>query len=512
MKGWNMYSRIHQNKESGFKKSQVARKLGINIKTVSKYWNMAPDEYQQQLVNSKQRPRYIKKYEKEILGWLTKHPEMSSAQVHDWLKERYPDSYNGKDRTVRLFVHKLRENYNIPKSTPARQYQAVVDPPMGYQAQVDFGEKVVYRADGSATKLYCMGIVLSHSRYKYSEWWDKPLTTVKLVEMLNHAFEYLGGFPKELVFDQDKILAVSENYGDVIYTHEFERYRQATKFKVYLCRAADPESKGKVEAVVKFVKNNFAAHRTFVDIASFNSECLEWLNRTGNGNIHGITKRIPAEVFTLEKQYLQPLSPKQNTPANILTRGVRKDNTILYQSNRYSVPLGTYRLGSKLIITEKDDNLIIMEPETGQVITTHKICLGKGQLVQNTNHLRNFTDKISNLREIVLESLGDNPDAGTLLDMIKKEKSRYVRDQYLLIKAVATNQEAETIDYAIKYCVENELWSAIDFRDAVEYFSKAKININLAVTISPAALPAKYNIKPAQRNINDYVAVCGGGS
>lgn len=48
--------------------------------------------------------------------------------------------------------------------------------------------------------------------------------TAKLVEILNRAFEYFGGIPKQLVFDQDKIVAVSENYGDIIYTHEFERY------------------------------------------------------------------------------------------------------------------------------------------------------------------------------------------------------------------------------------------------------------------------------------------------
>jgi len=32
--------------------------------------------------------------------------------------------------------------------------------------------------------------------------------------------------------------------GDIIHTFEFEKFRQECKFKVYLCRAADPESKG----------------------------------------------------------------------------------------------------------------------------------------------------------------------------------------------------------------------------------------------------------------------------
>lgn len=512
MKGWNMYSRIHQLKENGFKRSQVAKKLCINVKTVTKYWDITPEEYHQLLVNSRQRPGYLHQYEEEVLAWLKEHPDMTSAQVHDWLKERYPDTYTGKDRTLRLFVHELREKHSIPKSAPARQYQAVVDPPMGYQAQVDFGEKVVCRADGSATKLYCMGIVLSNSRYKYAEWSDKPLTTAKLVEMLNRAFEYFGGVPRELVMDQDKIMAVSENYGDIIYTHEFERYRQANHFKVYLCWAADPESKGKIEAVVKYVKNNFAAFRTYVNLGTFNAECLDWLERTGNANIHGITKRIPAEVFLLEKQYLQPISTPINIPANILARGVRKDNTILYQSNRYSVPLGTYRPGKILFITEEDENLVIMESDTGQVIAKHKICHGRGQLILNTNHLRDFADKISGLKSAILDILGNHPVAGTLLDIIKQDKPRYVRDQFLLIKTVAISHSSDAINYAIKYCVENELWSAVDFRAAAEHYVNSKLNTAPAVTICETTLPNHFNIKPVKRDISDYVAVYGGGS
>jgi len=42
----------------------------------------------------------------------------------------------------------------------------------------------------------------------------------------------LGGVPKELIFDQDKLMTVSENYGDIIYTYEFEKFKQAMGFTV----------------------------------------------------------------------------------------------------------------------------------------------------------------------------------------------------------------------------------------------------------------------------------------
>jgi hypothetical protein len=40
-----VYSEIHQLKQLGLKKSQVSRQLGINIKTVSKYWGMEADAF-----------------------------------------------------------------------------------------------------------------------------------------------------------------------------------------------------------------------------------------------------------------------------------------------------------------------------------------------------------------------------------------------------------------------------------------------------------------------------------
>ena len=40
-----MFVEIHQLKESGFKMAQVARRLNIDRKTVSKYWDVQPDEF-----------------------------------------------------------------------------------------------------------------------------------------------------------------------------------------------------------------------------------------------------------------------------------------------------------------------------------------------------------------------------------------------------------------------------------------------------------------------------------
>jgi len=325
-----------------------------------------------------------------------------------------------------VYRHFSRVLQQLPSSQ--RQYQAVPELPMGKQLQIDFGEKTVRKSTGGHIKLYALGAVLARSRHKYGEWSDKPLTTTTFIQMLTHCFEYLNGVPEELVIDQDKLMTVKENYGDIIYTYEFEKFKQAMGFKVWLCRKSDPESKGKIEAVVKYMKSNFAANRRFSDLQSWNHDFKDWLDRTANRKQHGVTKKVPAEVFLVEQQYLRPVPFTDKTPAAIVARDVRKDNTIWYNGNRYTVPVGTYKPGRNLEIREEAGVLTLLDISTGEVVATHQISLAKGVLVRNNNHLRDNRLKIDELYEKAVELLGGSAQAIDFLAVIRREKPRYVRD------------------------------------------------------------------------------------
>nr|WP_245602103.1 DDE-type integrase/transposase/recombinase [Peribacillus kribbensis] len=162
--------------------------------------------------------------------------------------------------------------------------------------------------NGTFKRLYFIGFILAHSRYKYVEWLDRPFRASDLIRMHENAFRFYGGMSIEIVYDQDRLLAVSENAGDLIMTVEFTKYQQSRKFKVYLCRKSDPESKGKIEQVVKYVKKNFAKNRTFDNLRDWQESSINWLKRTGNYKVHHNTKKRPVEVFALEKPHLQPVS------------------------------------------------------------------------------------------------------------------------------------------------------------------------------------------------------------
>ena len=121
----------------------------------------------------------------------------------------------------------------------------------------------------------------------------RPFDTELAIYAHECAFEYFGGKPEKILYDQDRVLISRENLGDLMLTRKFQTFVREQHFQPVFCHKADPESKGKVENVVKYVKENFLVARVFRDIDSLNREALEWLERTGNGKVHGTTRLVP---------------------------------------------------------------------------------------------------------------------------------------------------------------------------------------------------------------------------
>lgn len=253
MEDWEMYSKIQELKKTGLKIAQIARRLNISRNTVYKYVDLSPEEFSQTRENSLTRMKILDDHKEEICSWLMKYNDMSSSQVLDWLAEKYK-GIAVSERTVSNYVNHIRVEYNIPKTKNPRDYEAVKDPPPGNQCQVDFGTIKLRDTSNVWRTLNCITFVLSHSRYKYVEWLDRPFTAADVVSAHEHAFEYYGGYTEEIVYDQDHLIVVSENHGDIVYTREFQIYKDFRNFKTWVCRGADPESKGRVENAVKFVK------------------------------------------------------------------------------------------------------------------------------------------------------------------------------------------------------------------------------------------------------------------
>jgi len=446
---------------------QIAAALGLHRSTVKKYASLSEagmSKFQQQKEN---RARLLAGYEGFVRDRLLAAPAASSAQVLDWLKEHHGDLPPISGRTVYNFVMWVRQKYQIALEEAPREYFLVEELPCGQQAQADFGQYLLYSVDKKRKKLYFFVMMLSRSRMKFVLFSERPFTSLLAAEAHEAAFAFFEGIPFEVVYDQDRLFLVDERMGELLLTQEFKSYVAERSFHLHFCRKSDPQSKGKVENVVKYVKQNFLYGRVYHDLATLQTEALGWLERTGNGMPHSTTRKIPLQEWLLEKAHLHPWMPVKPEPAWQLYT-VRKDHTVSYKGNFYSVPQGTYQKGVQVRLTPIEEQLHIHDDQ-GILLCRHQLAAGKGQAVINRNHKRNRAAGIDQLITATAARFAAPDKARQYLEAIRKQKGRYIRDHLQAIAEAIAGVDASLAGAVLETCVRENYLSATLFRELLHF-------------------------------------------
>ena len=242
----------------------------------------------------------------------------------------------------------------------------------------------------------------------------------------------------------------------------------------------------------------------YVDDSILNCSCLDWLERTANKKVHGTTKRVPAEVFQEEREYLRPLVTADLAEEPYICRTVRKDNTVIYDSNRYSVPLGTYNTQPEVKIVPKDGTLRI-ESIYGDYICEHRIASGRGLLIQNKSHTRDRSTGLDKIQADLEDEL--QGQANEFLQTIRSEKSRYARDQFRLVQTMIDQYGVEAVLKGISFCTFSRIYSANTLRD---YLTHEAESAPSQITFVPDRIPVddpKYHVTTQKRSLEIYAKV-----
>lgn len=511
-----MYHQIHKMNREGFSNSKISRELVIDRRTVKFYLSMDERGYEEFLAVKSQRNRGLAPYEKFVKDKLEKYQETPSAQMHDWLLEHYPYFPGVTAKTVYNFVMWVRQKHHLPKTSPVREFNAVEELPYGQQAQVDFGQYNMRNGLGKRVKVWFFTMLLSRSRYKYVFFSDTPFTSHTAIEAHEKAFAFFDGIPQEIVYDQDKVFLADENKGDLLLTSAFRDYCRERMFRLYFCRKADPQSKGKVENVVKYTKQNFLYNRPFSDVTLLNSEALAWLGRTANAKPHATMQKVPYDEWCIEKKSLVPfVAIVIKPPSNLYT--VRKDNTILYKGNLYTLPSGTYNGHGTRVNVSRENGFLVASSLTNVILCSHAISTEKGKLVSNTDHKRQKSDKLAQMVVSISLLFEDPALAIKFMENIRREKPRYLRDQLTLLKQTVEGADALEANQALGYCTRMGVSSANDFKSVAGQMRKErsqKGNLGLdPISANPLngvkADAADY--LPVKSSITDYELLMKGG-
>jgi len=507
-----MWYKVQELHTEGLNKSQISRETGIHRKTVRAYLSMTESEFHTWIASTRCLPKKLNIYYEYVRELLKSHPYLSAAQVEDRLKERFNDMPLVHSKTVYNFVQNIRKCHGITKrqSHQPRQYEKLPELAYGLQAQADFGEYYMQTHEGGRKKVHFFVMVLSRSRQKYVYFQSIPFTASTAIKAHTEAFNYFGGQPKEVVYDQDRVFIVKENLGDVLLTKEFSIYCQQMSFKTVFCRKSDPESKGKIENVVGYVKNNFLRGREYINESTLNQSAQAWLARTANSKEHAGTKKIPMQEWEKEREYLIPLkaSPEPSPDESMKKYKVRKDNTINYKSNFYTLPLGTYQGVNTWVLLKESEGQLQIYTETDEPLTIHPISHQRGMTISNTDHRRDKSQSYVQLKETVLGMMPGKEKSGLFLEMINKEKPRYFRDNLLVLMRHLPEYNTNSIAQAIDFCLENNIYNANTFIEITKHY-KQELEQQNRISIIIPKIELKHdwdalNSLPQQSKISTY--------
>lgn len=455
IKKYLMWSKINELKREGHSISRIKKLTGLDRKTIRKYLAMSEEEFRGRNCCVRVYSSRLDKYRGFIVERLGNYPFLSTAAIHSQLRLNFPDLEKFDQKTVYNYVMRVRREENIPleKEGNNRPYSMLEQTAPGEYAQADFGEKWIEDKEGNKKKVYFFVMLMSRWRHKFVWFSDKPFTSELAAYAHELAFEFFGGVPHNIVYDQDKVFIKEENMGDYVLTQRFRKLVKECGFHPVFCRKADPESKGKVENAVKYVKGNFLAGYEFTSMEQINRDCLAWLDTTANGLPNATTGMIPSAMFESEERefLLQyggiPTPPAHDMPTYVL----RKDNTVSYKGNYYAVPLGSYTgRGSAVRIKEKDGEVEIYSVETGKLLMQHPLETEKGKLVTNTSCRRNPDQRIKTLEEGIMEWMGHDSVAKLYIATIRKAFPRNVRDNLSAIDKTMREISREAIAEAMR--------------------------------------------------------------
>ncbi len=179
--------------------------------------------------------------------------------------------------------------------------------------------------------------------------WDQTLPS--LVACLDATLRTIGGVPAYVLTDNAKTVTIDHVAGVPVRHPELVKVARHYGTTVHTCVPFDPESKGGTEATVKIAKADLVPTQAnlrgqYASFAELEGACAGFMAKV-NGREHRESARIPEQALALERSRLHtlPSGPHTlpsgpHTMALGLARTVSTDQTIRYNSVRYSTPPG----------------------------------------------------------------------------------------------------------------------------------------------------------------------------
>ena len=356
---------IHDLKRQGLSVSAIARKVGLDRKTVRRHLErgMEPPVYGPRAP----RPRQLAPYEAYLRERIAAWPDLTGKRL---LREIRELGYGGCYSVLTDFLRGARP------PTP-KPFERRFETAAGRQGQVDFAQfKTAFTDEpGVERVLWLFTMVLGHSRWL----WGRFCATQDLQTVLRchiDAFAAMGGAPSELLYDRMKTAVIGESAeGVVAYNPSLVGLLNHYGAVPRACRPYRAQTKGKVERPYRYIREDFFLARTFRDLEDLNTQFEAWRTTIANARVHATTRHVVEEHFAEEQPALIAYPAVPYSAVLTIERRVSREGMVSVGGNLYSVT-DTAR---KRVLDVQNHPKEIRIFEAGALIATHPVLDGKNR-------------------------------------------------------------------------------------------------------------------------------------
>lgn len=309
-----------------------------------------------------------------ILDNLLRKGVYNSSVALDRLKEY---GYSGGQTQIKVY---LKEHKDLlppkrqdvsPQGNRGRRYSS--GPGEAYQ--MDWGFVTVECVDGSEFQVACFAMICHHCGERYVEFFSNARQESLFIGMI-HAFQYMG-IPERVLTDNMKSVVLHrDEEGRPVWHPDYEAFMKAIGFETRLCKPRHPFTKGAVERLVRFVKENFIAGRVFYNITDLNESALEWCNKQ-NGVYHKAVDCIPAEEhFFACAKVARGIEKTQEVAMYLCPcRTISFDGFVCYEGRRFGVPY--WYTEHKCRVKREGSTLYIYSLDLSKLLVKHPVTWSK---------------------------------------------------------------------------------------------------------------------------------------
>ena len=281
--------------------------------------------------------------------------------------------YRGGQTQVRVYIENHQDlippkRLQIqPQGNRGRRFET--SPGESYQMDWDF---VNIETDVGTTYLCaCFAMICHHCGQRYIEFFPNAKQENLFIGML-HGFYFMGILRYVLTDNMKSVVIRRDENGHPLWQHDYDVFMKLVGFETKLCKPRHPFTKGKVERLVRFVKDNFIAGRTFSNITELNIQALEWCRRQ-NSRYHRSVDCISDEkhqfhcwkscsILEFTKELSFYLCPQ---------RIISFDGFVNYEDRRFGVP---YWYQKKVCRIQRNKfTITIYDDDLSKILTTYDV-------------------------------------------------------------------------------------------------------------------------------------------